>query len=283
MKLERRAGAYWEDEIIRCIESYPPPSSLGWELYQYLNSSGSNIEEAMRIVAQDPVFAAEVIRHACSAQFGCREVASLREAAVAIGYRQLARIALTYFYRNLAPDRFAVYNEDAARFYKKSLACALAMEYLSGPEADLGGDWYTLGLLHAIGEIFIDAAISWREDQPIRLIADTPFKLAQIEESFLGTNQARVAGVALRAWHFPECIVAPIEQQFCSKPGSRYFEVTQSLAVSRYIARKLVDSDGDGERSMGGKDHVIFRRRLLSEVYDHVSKRCDAMASLCVA
>ncbi len=268
----------WEEEIARAIENCPAPASAGWDLYRYFADEGGDLDVAVSIVARDPLLATQAIRCANAAEFGRRGASSLRDAANALGLARLARLALSYAFRGIANESLPVYGLSPDEFFLKSVACGAAMErlYLESPGS--GQDKYTLGLLHAIGEVFIDAAVRTLVEDPVRLVGATPKKLAAIEESFMGTNQARVAGLALRTWGFPEKIAGPIAQQFAAPLGSPHFELAQSLMVSRYVADKALDSIRGTRRGLAGKAHIEYRGQLLSDVFAYALDQCERMS-----
>lgn len=269
------ASSVWEEELARVVETYPAPSSAAWDLYRRFSSDDSDLMAALEVASRDPVFTAQVIRHARSAEFGSREVASLNDAVVAIGFSRLRRLALAFAFRSLSSGQLPTYDLTAQQFYRKSVACAAAMDFLYPEQSDGPGEMYTLGLLHAIGEIFIDAAVRNLVEDPLRIVGPTPQKVAAIEQSLLGANQAKIAGRILRRWRFPDSIVIPIEQQFLASSRSPFFEVTQSLSVARYVAQKTLQGIGVGAQ---GKSYVVVRRRLLSEVYEYAAMHAQSMA-----
>ena len=270
--------ASWEEEIFRAIESCPAPASAGWDLYRYFADEGEDLEVAIGMAARDPLLATQLIRYANAAEFGSRGVSSLHEAASSMGLERLGRLALSYAFRGIASEPLRVYGFSPDEFFFKSVACGAAMERLYRESPGGGQDKYTLGLLHAIGEVFIDAAVRSLVEDPLRLVGATPKKLSAIEESFLGTNQARVAGMALRAWGFPERMVGPIEQQFAAAPGSRHFELAQSLMVARYVADKALEARRGVRRGLAGKAHIEYRGQLLSNVFDYALGQCERVA-----
>lgn len=258
----------WEDEIWRCIETHPQPSAIGWELYNLLSTDEASLNKAMDLIRTDPAFAARVIGFANTAQFGHHDVASIREAVSVVGISELMRFSLIQAFCGLAPERMVTYDQSADAFRLKSMACAAAMDYLYEEERACG-DMHTIGLLHSIGEVFIDAAVSWQQGEPIRFHGSTFRKLARVEEGLLGLNHAKVAGMALRAWQFPDRVVIPIEQQFELQAGAKYYDVTKSLIMARFVAAAVVKEQLHGVSPKGDVSQIVYRDKVLSEVFEY--------------
>ena len=273
----------WEEEIARSIERYPKPNSIGWELYRYFEDGGDEIGAAAAIVGKDPLFAIEAIRYSNTAAYGSRSAESVEDAVAILGLARLSRLALSYAFRSLSGSALPVYDLSSEEFYRQSLACAAAMERFFDDVPERRGTMYTVGLLHAVGEIFIDAAVRCLVYEPVRLICSSPTKLAAIEASFLGLNQANVAGMALRSWRFPASIYGPIERQFAARVGSRHFEAAQALGVARYVAGKVIEAGRGVASPMKDKDRIVYRGKPLSDVFEYALAQCEQLEAISAA
>ncbi len=270
----------WADEISHCIETLPTPTTASWQLYWYLAEPNPILYYVVESSRQDPCLSVELLRLANAAQFARGRVDSVEEAVLTLGLKRVRKIALRLALRSMMPAEMASYQDGADDFFRKSVACAAAMDLLHSGESDAGGEKYTVGLLHAIGEVFIDAVVSRQEDEPIHLRGRSARKLAEVEKSFLGLDQAQVAGMALRSWNFPASVYGPIEQQFKVRPDSPYLEAVQSLSMARFVASKVAIALRGSTPISSEDGPVVFRGFQLSEVFEYAYERCANEAAV---
>ena len=126
-------------------------------LQTLLLSDSFKSNEVLDLVHIDPALAARLIHAAGSAICARGEpVRSLDEALYRLGSHEAYRLTATVAMSQFLNTPLQVYGIDPRTFWRQSVACALAMVDLA-PAAQLDDRVaYTIGLLHAMGMIFID-------------------------------------------------------------------------------------------------------------------------------
>lgn len=258
-----------KEEILRRIETFPVTAFAAWELHRYLQSAERSLSGAAELVASDSDLLEAAQGAAASSSNRPLAAISTDEALQAIGLERLGRVALREWLRSVSPRSLPVYGVEGSRFFRRSLACAAAMRLLHHGCVDEVESAYAIGLLHELGKIVIDAVVKEKGASSRRLTAATPRMLAQMEREALGIDHARVAGLALRRWGFSPDVYVPISEQFCALPNQDFFEWTQSLVISRFVAERVLEAESGKRDVLRGEGSVEFRKRSLSEIFEY--------------
>ncbi|MCH6255546.1 HDOD domain-containing protein [Puniceicoccaceae bacterium K14] len=255
----------------RLINSLRPPSAVVMRLMRALQSEDISHDEVEECVNEDPLLAIEAIKLANTANNGGRlKVDSISEALSIIGYMELVRLCLRYSFFKLVPKRLHSYGLDADAYYRKSQVCAKAMDYLGGGTEKAGSHYYTIGLLHSIGEMIIDRylVLNGLEHNVFEGIRLRP--LALVESNLVGYNQAEIAGRILRSWKFDESIVRPIEGQFDLIVEHEYKDAAVALSTARYLTELILEEDAGGSSSSSKTSHMVYKGKSLCRLVDFI-------------
>lgn len=259
----------WRGALLDGIEKLPTPASRCAELYFYLQGKHAAFEGASELVGSDALLTVEVMRCSQSAVYGSRGVDSVNEALQVVGLRRLGRIALRLWLRTLMPQHLPSYNLDCGTFIRRSLACGAAMRYLYQGDSDRTETAYTIGLLHAVGRIVIDEAIRASREEDFVFEARTARRLADAERSEFGTTHAEMGGLALKAWGFSERVYGPIFKQFAQSDTSECSQWTESLAIARFMADRVMEAVEGVADPLKGHGRAHYRGKLLSDLFDY--------------
>jgi len=269
-----------EDCFLELAKTLPVPSPLAFELAQLLSDGEASREEIEGILRRDPTLAAEAIRYANAAAMGARgTVESLNEALLAIGSAALSRFALAKALTKLDVGPLPTYELTAEQFYRKSLGCAIAMDGLCGERRDPGGRAYTVGLLHAVGELLIDRRLQETLQEEIVFRGVNPRNLSLLERRFAGLSQAEAAAVALRLWGLPETVVNPIRWQFEPAQAGDQADLAEALATARYLASLLVEEERGSRHAAAAAKHLVYRGKSLGKLYEFLKEEIAQLGS----
>lgn len=262
----------------RAIEGIKPPSSIIRRLLSILQLDDPQTFEIESCVAEDPKLAIEVLRCANTADSGAHlRIDSIVDAVSFLGHARLCRIGLQYSFAELASKDLLSYGRSADYFYRKSVVCAIAMDYLLNERTTKGSNAYTIGLLHAVGELVIDEHLRrfGLEESVFRGASLRPLSLK--EDTLLGVNQAKLAGDLLRGWGFDEAIVKPIEGQFDLSVESKYKDRTTALATSRYVTELFMVEESGGPKSTERTAHMVFKGKSLCRLIEFIKEELSSV------
>jgi len=196
--------------IAMCARDLPVAPRILAQLHPLLTQDNARAEDFAALITQDPGLSASIMRVASSPAF-CRgsPPESFNEALIRLGLKEINRIVSYVVMRQVAVPLTA-YAETIDFFWRKSVACAYAMELLAEKAGIATIDYHLVGLLHSIGEIMVDRAVPPRT----RFYLEESRIIIKQEQQVLGWHQGTAAAFALRNWNLPESIVSPIEHQF---------------------------------------------------------------------
>ncbi len=223
-------------ELDEVAGSLPVGPTILSRLHAMLNSERSSTIDIVLAVRMDPALAAAVIHVARSALYGSpHPPETIDDAVVRVGFKEVARI-VSYTVLHQLAEPLPLYGESADFFWRKSLACAFAMELLAARAQQPTEPAYLIGLLHAIGAILLQRTVQLRG--PAEAVVDplAPEGPAAQELRLLGIHQGSAASHALRAWGFPDTLVAPIEHQFDPELAGPHAAAAYALGVAKYLS-----------------------------------------------
>lgn len=211
-------------------------------LQAMLFSADTNIRDIVDLVMIDPGLAARVIQAASSPVHNSsgRPVTNLAEALAHLGSDEVYRITAAFALSKFLNRPLRCYGLGPTEYWRRSIACALAMVDLapaSGLDERLA---YTVGLLHALGMVFIDRHLRCVGAPDLRFDPLPATALPKAEIQLTGMHHARAAAFVLRTWYFSEAIVEPIEHQFNPGAALRHRAMCSLLAEARTVATELV-------------------------------------------
>lgn len=189
---------------------FPSPSPLLVQLVELASDEKATPQDLARIIEQDPGLTTRIIKMANSAAYARRrQIASISDAVMLLGFNRLRMMALTVSLRDAFPMG-RVGGMDYERFWKTSLYRAIIGRSLAGDlknggpsedEAFVGGLILEVGMLllfqicpDSLKEVFPGGNMSLRET-------------LQWERDNLGLDHRTVGRVVMQRWHFPESLV----------------------------------------------------------------------------
>lgn len=141
-----------ESTTLWALENLPPFPAVATQLLRLVSDEDVQLTEVGKLIATDPVFAADVLQIANSALFGLRfQVKTIPHAIFVLGLERVKGISLTRALGDYLSPALRI--EALRRCWQHSLAGALLAEKLAracGIDADFA---YTAGLLRDIGRL----------------------------------------------------------------------------------------------------------------------------------
>lgn len=179
---------------------------------QQEDSTASEIEQLIRL---DSALAVATLRLANSAALGVsHEVATLEEAIIRLGHREIYRLAALALVHRWESSHGAALGWEPGDFCRRTLCTALAAEALARTTGRVDPQIaYTAGLVLDIGKLAL--AHSCASFYPaIRAFCEqAQCTWEQAERTVLGFHHAEVGARLLRAWKFPEVFALCVDHQ----------------------------------------------------------------------
>jgi putative nucleotidyltransferase with HDIG domain len=193
------------------IDRVRPLSTAAVSLSGLLTKKDFTIDAVEPVIRSDPGLTAAILRTVNSAAFGVRRsVSTVRHAAMLLGNKRLAEIALGTAFSETLPIELVGYGVTAAGFWDHCNAVAAIAESLAretqGPEPE---EIYTAGLLHDIGKLVIATHLNEHLQEVLAgLRAGLP--LVDAERAILGLDHSDVGAALAERWALPPRITDAI-------------------------------------------------------------------------
>jgi diguanylate cyclase (GGDEF)-like protein len=191
----------------------PSPPAVLTQVMRLANDANVKREELARVIAADPMFAAELIRVANSPFYGLMAtVKTVSRALVVLGDRTVRCLAICFAARDVigklgfGPDDLADFWEDALRRGTAARRLARLTRQADPEEA------FTVGLLLEFGVVVLlskhrGKLADWRLAR-----RELPDARRVRERSLFGTTHDAVAQELLKIWGLPDALVVAVAQ-----------------------------------------------------------------------
>jgi HD-like signal output (HDOD) protein len=190
------------EALFRQPQALPTISKVVQELIQSFNDEEVAVGQITRRISADQVLSARLLRLANSAYYHVsRTVATVDDAVVMLGFINVRTLVIG---AGLTGGFKALPGMDLKQFWRHSLHTAVAAKHLSRGldlNAELG---FTVGLMHAIGQLVMHAGMPQdmlKLDKTVN--AMDPRRVALERQSF-GYSYVEVGAELSRRWKFPE-------------------------------------------------------------------------------
>jgi HD-like signal output (HDOD) protein len=188
------------------------------------------------MVRLDPGISARVLQYGNSAYFshGLR-CYTVDEAVNRVGYDQIYELVATAVASQVLVRPLDTYGMEVDELWENSIACALSTEALAdrvGADRNIA---YTIGLLHSIGMVAIDAWAG-RRQPGLRLASKgLPLETCEAERVALGFHHAEAGATLLRLWAFPQVMSEPVRWQYLPNATAAHFQLAALLYTAKWL------------------------------------------------
>ena len=201
----------------------------------------SSVADLARVVERDQSLTAKVLRMVNSAFYGFyRQVTTVRDAAVILGFNEIRILALTV-------SMFDVFQAspsgwERGRFWEHSLVVGIATESLATRARLDSKEAFVAGLLHDLGKVAFDHVLGEKWLDLVIQAGKEGIPLNEIEKARLGMDHGELGAWLGEKWHLPEGIITAM--QFHHHPDELRHAARLCTAVR--VANSIVKGKGIG-------------------------------------
>jgi putative nucleotidyltransferase with HDIG domain len=236
------------ETLIEQVGELPPVSEAALKLLKLLGNPDHDLSEVVRAVQCDGILTAKVLRACNSAYRGLRDpIASIEQAALHLGQQEILRVVLALNVGSTLNRSLAGYAVGESELWKHALTTALAAEHLAHQipacpfEAPVA---YTAGLLHDIGKVVLNRALTPDIQATIRSqIKQSGSSRPEAERSVIGTDHAEVGALLLACWKLPEDIIEAAANHH-APPLTRPAPLSAVVHVANCVAHAVGSAPG---------------------------------------
>jgi HD-like signal output (HDOD) protein len=187
------------------------------------------------LLAIDPVLTARTLHLANSARFNVpRQIGTVADALAILGLMEVRDIVIT---AALISAFRQVGGVDMPQFWRFSLNTAKLVRRLFGEQRLEGTSAFTVGLVHAVGELVMHRVMP--REMAILDAKISPFApgRAKAERKLLGYSYAQVGGEFARAWNLPNLLTETVGRHDMPFERFDYEPLTGVLHVASWRCR----------------------------------------------
>jgi putative nucleotidyltransferase with HDIG domain len=190
-------------EILPALDILPPFPLVALRALNVLSGTDTSLRELCEVIRPDPVFAAEVLRIANSPLVAfSKEITSVVQASMLLGFRRLRRLVVTLGYRSYMDKSFTQAQQAC---WRHSFASAMVAERIARWNSIDRDFAYTAGILHDIGRVAL-ATINPKiyADLIERVTASPSCDVLRSERESFGIDHCCAGRLLVTAWKLPE-------------------------------------------------------------------------------
>ena len=224
-----------------------------------LDSISSSAQTMEKIIRDDPVLTAKMLRIANSPYYGLRqEVSSIARAVVILGFEEVRSIAIGLSLTGIFSQDLGFEEFDTKGIWLHSIGVAkvskMLAEDISGLEAD---ELFTTGMVHDLGRFLLCLYFSSELREILELRRQKGLSLSDAEEQY-GLTHSEVGAYLAKRWNLSEMLVDVI--RYHHYPNSAGPNTLASSVV--FLADEICQKMKFGWHLEGEPDKVIVPKSL---------------------
>ena len=192
-------------ELLWDPDSVPPFPGIALKALHLMSGTDTSLPELCNLVRSDIAFSTAVLKIANSPLIAfSKEVTSVVQAAMLLGFRRLRTVVVTVGLRAYLKDSFTPLMKSC---WHHSLACAIIAEQSAGC-VSLDNDFaYSAGILHDIGRMALVTLMPGAYALAVERGADKPQDMLRVERHFCGIDYCQAGSSLVTTWNLPEAFL----------------------------------------------------------------------------
>lgn len=197
-----------DETILLSIAKLPPFPVVIQRAIQLIHDPNSSAQQVVDAIQFDQSITANVLKVCNSAYFGLRRnIHSLREALVMIGFNQLLEIIVSQGSVHLYSAPCEGYDLDHGGLWHHSVACALLSRIISKRlHREATPTHFTAALLHDVGKVALSKFVKDYFPEITKHVREDHISFTEAEKRVLGIDHAELGGKITKLWNFPRNI-----------------------------------------------------------------------------
>ncbi|HUL29105.1 MAG TPA: HDOD domain-containing protein [Thermodesulfobacteriota bacterium] len=227
-----------DEKICQSINQLPPFPIVIQRAMELIENPRSSAQDVVDVIQFDQAITADVLRLCNSAYFGLRRnVDSLREALVMVGFNQLLDIILTRGSVQIYGKPCKGYDLDSGELWRHSVACALLSRIVAKQlKWEAQPAHFTAALLHDIGKMVLSDFVKDYLKDIQNLIETRQVSFIDAEREVLGIDHAELGGKITDQWKFPKTIVSAVRYHHSPSLAQEDHQAVQLVYLCDVIA-----------------------------------------------
>ncbi|WP_338771866.1 HDOD domain-containing protein [Massilia sp. METH4] len=189
------------EELFEQPTALPTAPKIVQELVASFDKASVSTEEIARKISLDPVLSAKLLRLANSAYYNLsRSIGTVEDAVLMLGFVAVRTLVIS---SGLVNGFKSVTGLELKDFWRYSMRTAVAAKWIARKTRDNAELAFTIGMMHAIGQLVIHAAMPDEAAALDAVAAPLGEQRLAGERKTLGFTYADVGAELARRWQFP--------------------------------------------------------------------------------
>ena len=190
------------DSLFQQQNALPTIPKVVQEVIDSFNNDSVSIDEIARKLAADQVLSAKLLRLANSSYYhSARSIGTVDDAVLMLGFMTVRTLVIS---SGLTGGFKAMPGVDLKQFWRYSMYTAVIAKWLA-KQIKANSDFaFTVGLMHAIGQLVMHAAMPEQTLQIDKIAGPLDSRRLSVEHSSFGYNFSDVGAELAKRWRFPD-------------------------------------------------------------------------------
>jgi putative nucleotidyltransferase with HDIG domain len=226
------------DNILQSISELPPFPMVIQRALQLIDDPKSSAQDIVDVIQYDQSITVNVLKLCNSAYFGLRRnVNSLREALVMIGFNQLLEIIMSRESANLFRGSCKGYGLENGGLWQHSVACSLLTRIISKRlNREVTPAYFTAALLHDVGKMILSKFVKDYFEEIKKTVQEKQISFVDAEREILGMDHAELGGKITEQWEFPKAIVSAVRYHHTPFLAKEDHDIVQMIYLCDVVA-----------------------------------------------
>lgn len=191
-------------EIVAWVSDLPPIPHVAAQVIKVVEDPNCLGDDLSKVIKMDAALAARVLKIANSAMFSRqREITTINQAIMIIGFKALKGIAIAATLRQMASD----VSELQKMVWENSICTAMSASILARKlKKPFGDELFVLGLLHNLGQVVLLAQHEsvQRYKDVLKRILEQGEDYITAEQAVLGFTHSLIGALVAKKWNFSD-------------------------------------------------------------------------------
>jgi len=247
------------NRIIARVEDLPTLPRTVLKITELVNDPKSSARDLARIITDDQVLAARLLRLVNSSFYGFpQRISTITGAIVLLGFDAIRNLLLTTSVFDLFPNRKNTSLIRQEQFWDHSLGCAVGSKIIGNHlRYDKVEELFVSGLLHDIGKIVEMIFLPEAFKEIVKRVRDENILMIAAEERILGYRHPEVGKLLAEKWNLPPKLTSVILHHHQPSEAGRFALEAAIVHLADILCRSLNIGYG-GDNKMPALDKTAW-------------------------